>query len=268
MSILAQICEDKMDYVRRMQHLIPDIILEERIKMQAHPRGFIKAIEAQKLQNKPALIAEIKKASPSKGIIRNDFDPQRIARDYQAGGAHCISVLTDQPYFKGHDEDLEAVHAVVPVPVLRKDFMLTPYQIYESRALGADCVLLIVAALNDEDLKTLYTLARDILGMDVLIEVHDGEELDRALSLSPRMIGVNARNLKTLEVDQKTSFDLVSRIPSHIIRVAESGIRNADDLQNLSKVGFDAFLIGETLMQSYDIVGAVKNLLGNEAESV
>lgn len=268
MSILAQICEDKMDYVRRMQHLIPDIILEERIKSQPRPRGFIKSIEKQKANNQPALIAEIKKASPSKGIIRSDFDPQRLARDYQDSGAHCISVLTDQPYFKGHDEDLEAVSSVVSLPILRKDFMLTPYQIYESRALGADCVLLIVAALNDSDLKNLYNLARHILGMDVLIEVHDQEELDRALALSPRMIGVNARNLKTLTIDREISHDLVSQIPAHILRVAESGIRDGADVQALHKAGFDAFLVGESLMQSHDIFGAVKNLLGKGTESV
>ena len=267
MTILKQICDDKMDYVLRMQHLIPDVVFKARIEMQDRPRGFIKSIQSQKDLNAPAIIAEVKKASPSKGIIRADFDPQRIATDYQSGGATCISVLTDQPYFKGHDEDLEAVRGVISLPVLRKDFMLTPYQIYESRALGADCVLLIMAALDDHAARDLYNLATD-LGMDVLVEIHDEAELIRALALSPRMIGVNARNLKTLEVDREASFDLVTRIPAHIIRVAESGIGTREDLLSLHKAGFDAFLIGETFMQSHDIAASVKNMLGKSVESV
>ena len=266
MTVLAQICKDKMDYVRRMEHLIPDVVLIERIKEQQRPRGFIDSLNKKKEQKQPALICEIKKASPSRGIIRADFDPPRIAKDYVSAGASCISVLTDQPYFKGQDEDLEIVHDAVSTPLLRKDFMLTPYQIYESRAMGADCILIIMAAVDDDVAYHLYRLADD-LGMDVLIEVHDQAELDRALKLSPRMIGVNARNLKTLEVNLQTSLDLVEAIPGHIIRVAESGIASATDLDKLFKAGFDAFLIGEAFMQSNDIPVAVKNLLGNHAES-
>jgi indole-3-glycerol phosphate synthase len=261
MTILAQICKDKMDHVQRMEHLIPDIVLRERIKIQDFPRGFIQELQKKKDKSEPALICEIKKASPSKGIIRNDFDPVRIAQDYISAGASCISVLTDQPYFKGHDEDLEVVHSVVSVPLLRKDFMLTPYQIYESRAMGADCVLIIMAALDQETATYLSKLAHD-LGMDVLFEVHDHNELDRALVLSPRMIGVNARNLKTLAVDLDVARRLVASIPADIIRVAESGISSTDDIQSLQSVGFDAFLIGEAFMQSTDIQASVKNLLG------
>lgn len=266
MTILAQICKDKMEYVQRMEHLIPDIVLIERIKDQDRPRGFISALQKKKELAEPALICEVKKASPSRGIIRPDFDPIRIAKDYAQSGASCISVLTDQPYFKGHDEDLEAVHQSVSIPLLRKDFMLTPYQIYESRAMGADCVLIIMAAVDDETAYHMYRLADD-LGMDVLIEVHDETELQRAIALSPKMIGVNARNLKTLEVDLTVSHNLVGLIPSHIIRVAESGISSPEQLQSLHKAGFDAFLIGETFMQSHDIQTSVKNLLGKSSES-
>jgi indole-3-glycerol phosphate synthase len=266
MTVLAQICKDKMEYVQRMEHLIPDIVLMERIKDQSYPRGFIKSIQQKKDKKSPALICEIKKASPSRGIIRADFDPPRIAKDYVSAGANCISVLTDQPYFKGQDEDLEAVHDAVNIPLLRKDFMLTPYQIYESRAMGADCILIIMAAVDDDTAYHMYRLAED-LGMDALIEIHDQDELDRALKLSPKMIGVNARNLKTLEVDINTSLDLVQAIPAHIIRVAESGISSPEQLDMLFKAGFDAFLIGEAFMQSNDIPAEVKKLLGNHAES-
>lgn len=259
MSVLAQICADKLDHIKRMEHLIPAVVLEEKAKLQSPPRGFIK-----KLKNSgstPALIAEVKKASPSKGIIRPDFDPIRISRQYQSAGASCISVLTDQPYFKGHDEDLEAVRRTATLPLLRKDFMVSDYQILESRALGADCILLIMAALEDTLAKRLYDYAT-ALDMDVLIEVHDREELDRALTLNPKMIGVNSRNLKTLEVSLATAEDLVKHIPDSIVRVAESGIGSHDDLKHLQNLGYQAFLVGESLMRQSDIEAATKKLLG------
>lgn len=262
MSVLAEICREKMTYVERMQHLIPDVVMSERAKTQPASRGFIQAIREKKTVGEPALIAEIKKASPSKGIIRADFDPRRIAKLYEANGASCLSVLTDQPYFKGSDEDLEAARLVTKIPVLRKDFMLTPYQIAESRALGADCVLIILAALDDKDAKLLYNLAGDF-GMDVLVEIHDEEELDRALALSPKMIGVNSRSLKTLDVSLDRAYALLEKIPDTIIRVAESGIQSNRDLISLQKAGFDAFLIGESLMREADIGQAVKKILGN-----
>ncbi len=260
MSVLAQICADKMDHVNRTERLIPSIVLEEKAKLQSAPRGFINKLKDVGAQG-PALIAEVKKASPSKGIIRSDFDPVKIARAYQNAGAACISVLTDQPYFKGHDEDLEAVREVVHLPVLRKDFMLTQYQIIESRALGADCVLIIMAALEDAHAKDLYDYATS-LGMDVLVEVHDKEELDRALMLNPRMIGVNSRNLKTLEVSLATAEALLQSIPPSIVRVAESGIRSNEALKHLQSLGYNAFLVGESLMREDDIEAATKNLLG------
>lgn len=261
MSVLQQICADKLDHVERHQHLIPEIVFIERAKLQEAPRGFCAAIQSNKDKRIPALIAEVKKASPSKGIIRTDFDPQRIAKIYEASGATCISVLTDQPYFKGKDEDLEAVRDMVNLPLLRKDFMLTPYQITESRALGADCILIIMAAVDDQSAKELTARAQD-LGMDILYEVHDKAELDRAMNLYPRMIGINSRNLKTLEVNIETAFELVRDIPSSVIRVAESGIGSHAELKALHKAGFDAFLVGESLMRQDDIGQAVQNLLG------
>lgn len=265
-NVLEKICADKLEYVRRCEHYIPEIVYQERAKLQQPPRGFCRAIREKMATGEPALIAEIKKASPSKGIIRADFDPVKISRAYQENGATCISVLTDQPYFKGADEDLEAVKAATALPVLRKDFMLTPFQITESRALGADCILLIMAALDDKTAENLYKQATD-LGMDVLIEIHDKKELDRALKLDPMMIGVNARNLKTLEVDLATSFSLVQSIPEHIIRVAESGIITNAQLKSLLEAGYKAFLVGETLMKQDDIGAATKKLLGKPPES-
>lgn len=260
-DVLKKICADKWAHIRRNQHLIPEAVHAQRARMQLPPRGFCKAIEAKKRLMQPALITEVKKASPSKGIIRMDFDPVQIARAYQSAGATCISVLTDQPYFKGTDEDLEIVRDITHIPLLRKDFMLTHYQITESRALGADCILLIVAALEDTMLRDLYNYACD-LGMDVLIEVHDKTELERALVLDPMMIGVNARNLKTLDVSLETSLELCEQIPVQILRVAESGINNYNQLSQLHAAGFDAFLIGESLMRERDVFAAVKKMLG------
>lgn len=260
-SVLHEICTAKMEHVERHQHLIPEIVFQEKAKLQEVPRGFCAAIASKKAKNQPALIAEVKKASPSKGIIRADFDPQRIAHTYEEAGATCVSVLTDQPYFKGLDEDFEAARQVISLPMIRKDFMLTPYQITESRALGADCILIIMAALDDTTAKDLSDRATD-LGMDILFEVHDKQELDRALNLFPKMVGINARNLKTLQVDIQTSFDLVKDIPASVIRVAESGIGSHEELKALHSAGFDAFLVGESLMRQDDIGQAVHKLLG------
>lgn len=267
MNTLERICEDKRAHIARNEHFIPQIVFEEKSKLQASPLGFCDAIHAKRSLREPAVIAEVKKASPSKGIIRADFDPVRIAMSYELAGATCISVLTDQPYFKGTDEDLEAVKLSAHLPVIRKDFMLTPYQIYESRALGADCILLIMAALDDATAKDLYHQATG-LDMDVLVEVHDEKELERAMALGPMMVGVNSRNLKTLEVNLQTAFDLVQKIPSHVIRVAESGITSNAQLQSLFEAGYDAFLVGESLMRQDDISAALRKLLGKTLESV
>lgn len=261
MSVLNDICAAKLDHVQRTRHLIPELVHQERARLQTPPRGFCDAIAAKKAKGEPALIAEVKKASPSKGIIRADFDPQRIAHEYQEAGATCVSVLTDQPYFKGTDEDFEAARQVTSLPMIRKDFMLTPYQVTESRALGADCILIIMAALSDDEIHALTNRAQE-LDLDILYEVHDRAELVRALTFSPRMIGVNARNLKTLQVDIQTSFDLVRDIPPSILKVAESGISSHDELETLHQAGFDAFLVGESLMREPDIGEAVHKLLG------
>jgi indole-3-glycerol phosphate synthase len=265
-DILSQICADKLDYVRRCEHLIPQIVYQEKAALQPPPRGFCAAIRKAGTEGRPAVIAEIKKASPSKGIICTDFDPPRIAKSYETSGATCLSVLTDRPYFKGQDEDMEAARDAVSLPVLRKDFMLTPYQIFESRALGADCVLLIMAALEDAQANDLYKTAKG-LGMDVLVEIHDREELDRALKLSPDMIGVNCRSLKTLEVSPRLHFDLVSSIPDNIIRVAESGMAFPDDLKIRRDAGYHAFLVGESLMKTGNPGQALSILLGKPTES-
>lgn len=267
MNTLEKICEDKRAHINRNEHFIPQIVHEERAKDQPAPLGFCAAIRKMKEARQPALIAEVKKASPSKGIIRADFDPVKIAMTYEQAGATCLSVLTDAPYFKGADEDLESVKKVANLPAIRKDFMLTPYQIIESRALGADCILLIMAALDDETASVLYKTATD-LGMDVLVEVHNEKELERALKLNPMMIGVNSRDLKTLEVNLQTAFDLLSKIPPTILRVAESGISTNAQLQSLFEAGFDAFLVGESLMKEPDIALAVQKLLGKTPESV
>lgn len=259
MSVLEKICADKKDHIdlKKRQHSLNDLklLLEET----PSTRGFIKALE-DNAKNKIALITEVKKASPSKGIIREDFDPVTIAQTYEASGATCLSVLTDEPYFQGHDDYFTAIREAVSLPMLRKDFMIDPYQIYESRVLGADCILLIMACLSDTQARELYDLS-DSLGMDVLIEVHNEEELNRALTLSPKMVGVNNRNLKTLDVNLQTGLDLAKKIPNNILKVAESGIHNHSNIQEFIGVGYSAFLIGESLMRQENISVAVKNIL-------
>ncbi len=256
MSVLEQICAAKQEHIRVKKSQTPLAALQERIQLQEPPRGFQKKIR----QQSPALIAEIKKASPSKGVIRKDFDPQAIAKAYERAGASCLSVLTDEPYFQGHDDYLTRVKTVSALPVLRKDFMLDPYQIYESRALGADCVLLIMAALSDSQAAGLHALARD-LGMDVLVEIHGEDELRRALAFSPDMIGVNNRSLKTLEVTLDASKHLAPLIPPPTLKIAESGIDTNADLKSLQPLGYTAFLVGESLMRQDNIEAAVKKLM-------
>lgn len=258
MNTLDKICMDKAEHVARMRDRTPLSALEARIKDKSLPIGFVSAI---KRQTSPALIAEVKKASPSKGLIRADFNPSKIAQIYEECGATCISVLTDEPYFQGKDSYLLDVKKAVDIPVLRKDFMIDPYQIYESRALGADCILLIMAALDDELALELYETALS-LNLDVLVEVHNLEELERANKLDPMMIGVNNRNLKTLEVDVQTSFDLLMKIPDTAVKIAESGIADHDTLSRLYSCGYNGFLVGESLMREEDIAKAVKTLLG------
>lgn len=258
-DVLAKICADTLAEVARRKAIRPLAAVEEAARSVAPPRGFRKALEAKAAADGWGLICEIKKASPSKGLIRADFDPPALARDYQKGGATCLSVLTDQPYFQGRDEYLVMARAAVTLPCLRKDFMLEPWQIFESRALGADCVLLILAALSDSQAAELESVALG-LGMDVLLEVHDDAELERALDLASPLVGINNRNLKTLEVTLDTTRRLAARIPAGRLLVAESGLASREDLVELSGLGARAFLIGESLMRQADVAAATRKL--------
>ena len=261
MSVLQKICDDKRTYVEACKAKISQADLEQQVKTAIPVRGFINALRAKEAAGLPALIAEIKKASPSVGVIREDFDPAELARAYKDGGAACLSILTDEPYFQGKTEYLIQGRAACDLPVLRKDFIVDAYQVYETRAMGADCMLIIMAALEDGLIKELYELAT-FLSLDVLFEVHNREELDRAMKLNPQMVGVNSRNLKTLKVDLNTALDIAISMPAHILRVAESGIHSHGDLKRLQNAGFPAFLVGESLMRQPDVTAATRTLLG------
>ena len=257
---LARIAADKRRHVARCQAARSLATMEAAAGRAAPPRGFAARLTEAMKSGRYGLIAEIKKASPSKGLIRADFDPASLALAYREGGAACLSVLTDEPYFQGRDEYLLAARAAVELPVLRKDFLLEPYQIFESRALGADAVLLIMAALDDAQAQELYEIAAG-LTMDVLVEVHDEAELERALKLPARLIGINNRNLKTLEVDLKIAERLAPLVGSGRMVVAESGLSSPADLARMARIGVSAFLIGESLMREADVAAATRRLL-------
>ncbi|MBN42731.1 MAG: indole-3-glycerol-phosphate synthase [Alphaproteobacteria bacterium] len=259
-DVLTKINKDKLAHIAACKAVTPLSALEARAKGASETRGFAKQLTDRAAAGRFGLIAEVKKASPSKGLIREDFDPSMIAKAYEAGGATCMSVLTDTPYFQGRDEDLVAAREAVSLPVIRKDFMLDPYQVVEARALGADCILLIMAGLEDEQAAELAAASRD-WGMDVLVEVHNAEELDRALKIDGDLVGINNRNLKTLTVDLATTEELAPHVPSDLVLVCESGLFTPDDLVRMSGVGARCFLIGESLMRQDDIVGAVRDLL-------
>lgn len=256
---LAEICAVKREEVSRRKSVTSLAEVEAAASGQSAPRGFRAALDA-KAATGFALIAEIKKASPSKGLIRRDFDPPTHARAYAAGGAVCLSVLTDEPFFQGSDAYLAAARDAAPLPALRKDFMVDPWQVLEARAIGADAILIIVAALDDGVMGEIEAAAIE-QGMDVLIEVHDGAELDRALALQSTLIGINNRNLRTFETHLSTTEKLAARVPEEYRLVSESGIATHDDLLRLADHGVRAFLVGESLMRADDVEAATRMLL-------
>ena len=260
-DILERIVAAKREEVAAARALVSEAALREQAAGQPPPRGFAAALRAKAAQGQPAVIAEIKKASPSKGVIRPHFVPAEIAASYAQHGAACLSVLTDQQFFQGHADFLRQARAACTLPVLRKDFLIDPYQVLEARAMGADCILLIAACLGDALLAELEDEAM-ALGMDVLVEVHDGTELDRALRLKTPLVGINNRNLRSFEVTLDTTLGLLPRVPAGRWLVTESGIGSRADVQRLRAAGVQAFLVGEAFMRADDPGAALAALFG------
>ena len=258
-GILQRILETKRAEIDAARGPLPQRELEVRARAAPPPRDFVGALRAKIAAGRAAVIAEIKRASPSKGLLRTDFDPAAIARSYQAGGAACLSVLTDRQYFQGAPEHLVAARAACDLPVLRKDFMIDAYQLYESRAMGADCILLIAAALAPQAMRELEEVART-LGMAVLVEVHDAAELDAALALATPLIGINNRDLRSFETRLETTLSLLPRVPEGRLVVTESGILSRADVLRMRAGKLDAFLVGEALMRASDPGSALREL--------
>lgn len=258
-DILKKIIQRKQQEISDRKQAIAELSLIELAHEASPVRGFVDSMRQTIAAGDPAVIAEIKKASPSKGVIRENFKPAEIAKSYQQGGASCLSVLTDIDFFQGSDDYLKQARAACDLPVIRKDFIVDSYQVYEARAMGADCILLIVAVLSDEQMASLYTLARE-LGMDVLIEVHDADELQRSLPLGADLVGINNRNLRTFETSLDATLDLLDEIPENRIVVTESGIHSVDHIKLMRDHQVNAFLVGEAFMRAEDPGAELKQL--------
>lgn len=260
-DVLKRILAVKVVENENRSSSVPIETLRQRIAAQAPVRGFVDAMQAKLNSKQPAVIAEVKKASPSKGVLRDPFDPAAIAKSYEQGGAACLSVLTDEDFFQGSEAALVAAREACSLPVIRKDFIIDDYQVYEARAMGADCILLIVAALEDAQMSRLYELAVE-LGMDVLVEVHDGQELVRALALQPMLLGINNRDLRTFDVTLDTTLSLLKNIPPETTVVTESGILGVEDVRRMQQANIQAFLVGEAFMRAEDPGASLKELFG------
>ena len=258
-DILKRIIKRKHEEIAERNAIVSIDNLLEQAAAADTPRGFVNALNKKIDDGQAAVIAEIKKASPSKGVIREPFEPADIAKSYESGGAACLSVLTDADFFQGSEAALQSARAACQLPVIRKDFIIDPYQVAEARAIGADCILLIAAALDDAQMRGLYNLATE-LGMDVLVEVHDAVELERSLELSPMLLGINNRDLRTFDVTLQTTIDLLTGIPAGTRVVTESGILKREDVSQMREVGVHSFLVGEAFMRAEDPGTALKNM--------